>query len=82
MHLWGGPQVTQGNDLGPARGSRSDVAKLVRMLHMGLGLGALGQFHNQLARRPHRERPMSLPYLDHSPGEGREEGGQRERLLR
>src|SRR5260370_25003044 len=69
LHLWRGPQMAQGNALRPARGSWGHVAKLVRMLHMGLGPGTLGQLYDQLSSRPHRELAMPLPYLDHSTGE-------------
>src|SRR5258708_7863274 len=63
--------MAQGNALRPARGSWGHVAKLVRMLHMGLGPGTLGQLYDQLSSRPHRELAMPLPYLDHSTGERR-----------
>src|SRR5437868_5612118 len=63
--------MAQGNDLRPARGSWGHVAKLVRVLDMRLGPGALGQLHHELARRPYRERPMPLPDLDHASGEWR-----------
>src|SRR5438876_11270154 len=63
--------MAQGNDLRPARGSWGHIAKLVRVLDMRLGPGALGQLHNELARRPHRERPMPLPHLDHASSEWR-----------
>src|SRR5438552_14174873 len=63
--------MAQRNDLRPARGSWGHIAKLVRVLNMRLGPGALGQLHNELARRPHRERPMPLPHLDHASSEWR-----------
>src|SRR5260221_11001097 len=63
--------MAQGDALRPARGSWGHVTKLVRVLNMGLGSGALGQFSNELSSCPHRELPMPLPYLDHGPGEWR-----------
>src|SRR5260370_42681505 len=67
LHRWHGPQMAQGHALRPARGSWGHVAKLVRVLDMGLGPGALGQFSNELSCRPHGELPMPLPPLDPGP---------------